>query len=424
MNTLQDALDKLIAEIPARFLEKAIAKKLREQGISEPKSLSAKLAKHVLQGNSRPLKVRTKKHSGEISLSFTENDLDELMKEIDSFFKTKLPKLIDDVAPKAAKDLLRALESRWPSENTAQLADITGFRTRLEDRWGKPLGQLRMLLTMAREWGQAVHAKDAAQQPRINPNLREILLRLHVRGCQVTDEIICLLENGLADGAMARWRTLHEIAVVAAVIFRHGEDIAIRYVAHQEVESKRAMNKYVNCCQLLGYKPLSKKQIEKITKRYEKAKQKYGKEFDEDYGWASHHLKKKGRISFADLEVEAGRQDMRSHYQMGNDNIHAGIKSMFIRLGLIDHHGYLAGRSNFGLMEPGQLAAYTLTQLSVLVCLNQPKLDDLVIAEMMRKLRQAIPQSFYHVDKRLRRDDKHYRALAAEDIDRSILGHR
>jgi len=75
--------------------------------------------------------------------------------------------------------------------------------------------------------------------------LRSILIRLLTRGCQVTDEIICLLENGFADGAMARWRTLHEIA-----------DIAKRYVDHQAVESKRKLDKYLACYKDFGYKPL------------------------------------------------------------------------------------------------------------------------------------------------------------------------
>jgi hypothetical protein len=54
-------------------------------------------------------------------------------------------------------------------------------------------------------------------------------------------------------------------------------------------------------------------------------------------------------------------------------------------LGLVGNYdGLLAGRSNGGLMEPGQNAAHTLTQLSIVVCLSEPNLDDLVVAEMMR----------------------------------------
>ena len=415
MDTFQQSLDDAIAQVPTRFLEKAIAKKLREQGITETKTLSAKLAKHILEGKNWPLTVKAKKYSGNITLSFGEDDVSGLTKAIEHFIDIQILELIPNLAARASKKLLRRLRSRWPLEQTSQNADVSEFRTRLEERWGKPLGQLRMLLTMAREWGEGIHARKNSGRGKDKPNFKEILLRLHVRGCQVTDEIICLLENGFADGAMARWRTLHEIAVVAAVISQHGEDIAVRYISHQAVESKRAMNKYMSCCHLLGYKPLSAREIETITKRHEAAVTKYGKEFDTDYGWAASHLKKE-RVMFADLEVEAGRQDMRSHYQMGNDNVHAGIKSMFVRLGLLDgYQGLLSGRSNVGLMEPGQLAAYTLTQLSVFACLSEPNLDDLVVADMIRILRDEIPRSFYQADKQLRRDDKKYRALALEN---------
>jgi hypothetical protein len=57
-------------------------------------------------------------------------------------------------------------------------------------------------------------------------------------------EIIVLLENELADGAMARWRTLHEITTVAILIEKYGEDVAERYVNNQIVESKKAPAAY------------------------------------------------------------------------------------------------------------------------------------------------------------------------------------
>jgi hypothetical protein len=168
------------------------------------------------------------------------------------------------------------------------------------------------------------------------------------------------------------------------------------------------MNKYMACCGLLGSKPLSARALKKITEAYDKAIAQYGHDFDSDYGWAVHHLKKR-RVTFADLETDAGRAEMRSYYQMGNDNIHAGVKSVYVRLGLPDYDGLLAGRSNFGLMEPGQNAAHTLTQLSVLVYLREPNLDDLIVADMMRTLRDEIPRSFARAHIRLRKDDKKYR---------------
>ena len=74
---------------------------------------------------------------------------------------------------------------------------------------------------------------------------------------------------------------------------------------------------------------------------------------------------------------------MRAHYQMGNDNVHAGVKSIFHRLGVLENYVHLLpGRSNAGLAEPGLNTALTLMRLSVLVCMSND-LDDLAIAQVM-----------------------------------------
>jgi hypothetical protein len=411
MDVLQQALNEAMSSLPSLFLEKLIAKKFRDQGITAPKSLPNKIAKHILRSNGEPFIYNRGKQAGNITLKVTEADTNEVIREMEVFCDTQLPTLFPAIASRVSKGVLKTLKSQWADEHASQETDLSGFRVHLEGRWGTALGQLRMLLTMAREWGQWVHARHTAQKTNNKILLEDILIRLHVRACQVTDEIICLLENGFADGAMARWRTLHEIGVVAAILSQHGEDIAERYLAHQAVESKRAMNKYLSCHASLGYKPLPTREVKKITKAYDAAIAKYGDGFKSPYGWAAYHLKNK-QPNFTDLEREAGRAEMRSHYQMGNDNVHAGVKSMFIRLGLMDKYDrLLAGRSNGGLMEPGQNTAHTLTQISVIVCLSEANMDDLVVADMMRMLRAEIPRSFYQADKRLRKDDRQYNGL-------------
>jgi hypothetical protein len=387
------------------MLEKLILKKLRAQGVKFPEALPRQLAEHILSGTSEPFHHGGRDLREDILLSFDEADGEEVSRVIDKFLDVRLPALVDDFAERLSEKILRGLKKGWPEEQKLQQDDLAGFRRRMEETWGKPLGKLRMLLTIAREWCGEAHEDAHNSQEKSKGRLKNLMVRLLVRSCQVTDEIICLLENGFADGAMARWRTLHEIGVVAAVISKHGEDIAERYHAHQAVESKRAMNKYLACYKRLGYRPLSARTAKAIEKRYNSAIAKYGKSFKSDYGWAAQHLKK-GGPSFADLEAEAGYTYMRAHYQMGNDNIHAGIKSMYARLGLLkDYDSLLAGRSNAGLVDPGQNAAHTLAQITVLVCLS-PKLDDIVVAKMVEMLRDEIPQSLAVVDSRLRRKDR------------------
>jgi hypothetical protein len=405
VNTLQQGLDEVTAKLPALFLQKLIDKKLKEQGITPPKGLSEKMAAHFLAGNTEPFTFNSRGLPQNIKLTFTDADADELEKAAEDFCTITLPQILPEVARKSARSVLKTLRERWPEEHALQEQDLNGFRERLHERWGPAIGQLRMVLTMSREWCQEAQQREDARKRRKPKQLRRLLIRLLVRACQVTDEIVCLLENGFADGAMARWRTLHEIAVVATVISQHGESIAERYLAHQFVESKRGMDKYLGCYKQLGFRRLPLREQKKTQRNYDKVVGKYGKPFATDYGWAAFHLNSK-RPTFADLEAAAGRAEMRSHYQMGNDNIHAGIKSIFVRLGLMDYQLFLAGRSNAGFTEPGQNAAITLTRLTVLVCMLEPSFDDLVAGEMMVTLGEEIPRLFAKADRRLQRDEK------------------
>ena len=404
--TLQQAVDEAVGNFPTLFLEHRITKKIKECGVKAPKGLSREIAEHLLSGSTEPFTSRGTARGKLIKLTINDSDLEEVLRGLERFYKEQLPALFPSIAAKIAKNVLKDLKARWPNEHSLQEADIAAFRKGMEGRWGKSLGQLRMLLTIAREWCQNISVRENRRRKHKNTRCRKLLIRLLVRACQVTDEILCLLENGFADGAMARWRTLHEIAVVAAVILQFGDEIAERYIDHQAVESKRAMDKYVACAPLLGYRPLSAREQAKIAKAHARAIAKYGKNFHSDYGWAAFHLKKE-RPTFAHLEEAAGREEMRSHYQMGNDNVHAGIKSMYVRLGLLDNYGgLLSGRSNAGLTEPGQNAAHTLTQLAVLVCLSEPVFDDYVIADMLISLRNEIPRSFARADRQLAKDDR------------------
>ncbi len=67
---------------------------------------------------------------------------------------------------------------------------------------------------------------------------------------------LVLLKNGYGQGALARWRTLHEVTCVARFIARHGEAVAEQYLLHDMVESWRATREYERCAPALGYEPL------------------------------------------------------------------------------------------------------------------------------------------------------------------------
>ena len=236
METLQQTLNDSLKGVPRRFFERMISKKLCALGIDATPTLSSELATHILRGNSGSFQYRARKpHPANVTLIFDEADSDELSKSLDSFCETELPKLIERLASSTSQRLGKRLKSDWANEHILQQNEIIAFRNHLENRWGIPLSKLRMMLTIAREWCQELNSESENSKEDNKLKLHDILIRLQARACQVADEIICLLENGFADGAMARWRTLHEIGIVAAVISKHGDGMVERYVAHQAV---------------------------------------------------------------------------------------------------------------------------------------------------------------------------------------------
>lgn len=235
-----------------------------------------------------------------------------------------------------------------------------------------------MCLTVARELGASANTalrNDPGEPPG---HLGDVLTRLHARACQITEEVTCLLAAGLADGAIARWRTLHEIAAVAFLLRESGEQLARRYTEHQVIESYRVAMEYQECCEDLGYEPMSGEEVKEMERAREELLQSYGRDFDSPYGWASEAVGK-GRPTFRDIEKAVGIHHFRAHYRMASHNIHANPKGVFFRLGLIkEARVLLAGPSDAGLAEPGQSSAISLMQVTTAASLLRPDLDALI----------------------------------------------
>ncbi|NJM53745.1 MAG: hypothetical protein HC846_10380 [Blastocatellia bacterium] len=91
----------------------------------------------------------------------------------------------------------------------------------------------------------------------------EVLLSLYARACLVSSEILVLLKAGFPDGSHARWRTLHEIAVVAMFIEKHGKEVAERYLLHEYVEDYKGAMQHQKYCEISKNIPLTKKRTQK-----------------------------------------------------------------------------------------------------------------------------------------------------------------
>jgi hypothetical protein len=258
-----------------------------------------------------------------------------------------------------------------------------------------------MLLTISRELGDSINDEIRIVRDPSRKHLIEVLTRLHARACQITAEVICLLEGGFADGAMARWRTLHEVAAVASFIVANGENLAERYVLHQIVESSRAMMEYEKCRKRLGYEPIEDREREALQKLFDAVIARFGEKFKSQYGWAADALEKE-RPTFADIEQVAGVGHLRAHYRMASHPVHANPKGVFFKLGLLDGSQILlAGPTNAGLTEPGHGAAISLAQVSAALGQLDPTFDNTVALRMIVQIVGELGEAFGQAHQRL-----------------------
>jgi len=136
---------------------------------------------------------------------------------------------------------------------TEEKDERTAFEQRLHERWGQALDALALFRAWCLEAGIAFHERYEATDDWVHA----ALVRLHARICLIAAEVLTLLRGGFASGADARWRSAHEIDVVALFISERGQDTAERYLLHDAIESSRAVIDFQRHAVRLGYEPLA-----------------------------------------------------------------------------------------------------------------------------------------------------------------------
>ncbi len=305
-----------------------------------------------------------------------------------------IAKVLPDTLSETANSTLNNLKSSAPTMLKSRRKLTAGFESRIQKVWGKSLDLLEMLIAIALEAGEEFNKQFRPTATESHDYVFDVLTRLHARGCQISLEILTLLKSGYADGADARWRTLHEIAATAFFIAKYGNDVAERYLLYEIIESYEAMRPYQEYCKKLKNEPLSAKEVSKLTSARDSLIKRFGANFGKKYGWASEVLKPKNP-SFRAIEDGAGIGHLRPYYKMSSYNVHANAKGIKFKLGLSPNiYLLLAGPSNAGLADPGHSTAISLNQITVALLKTRINFDRLLILQTMVKLSDEIGDVF------------------------------
>jgi uncharacterized protein DUF5677 len=404
MNRMQEMFESLLhAELSLRRLGlQIIVDRLRDRGIALTRSQRAALGDRLSNLKSDDLSLAIEitdaqlarstitdeeRNSRKISLDF---DADRTVSSLESAIPTIVSGCIERASDLIGKKLKRDAASMLRDRRRER----RGFETRLARKWGRAVDLLDTLREIALEAGDDFNTEFRPDAGTAGDFVFEVLTRLHARACQVGSEVITLLRSGHADGAHARWRSLHEIAVVGFFVRAHGNDVAERYILHNAIESYRAALVYQEHCTALGEEPLTEDELARIKVTRDALKARFGEPYGSEYGWAAEALGMKSP-RFSDIERNAGLGHLRPYYKLASHNVHANPKGTFFKLGLLpDQEILLAGPSDLGLADPGHGTAISLSQITFTLLTMKPNIDRLVICQILARLEHEVGEVF------------------------------
>ena len=413
MGLLQEALDRQIALLPQHIWTEILADKLAALGHADT-ALAERMAAHLLSG-ADPNAFDDPAAPG-ITIVIGEADL-ERMRARGNSFTERIPGLVEDFIEKSGRSFADAFLAAVKDGRQVERDKSAAFRNRIFRRWGGGLDQLAILLELACEAHSRYATEPAKDAPRGKATL-EVLSQLHQRACEVSAEILCLLENGFADGALSRWRTLFELSTYATLISDAGDLLADRYLDHGIVERRKYAHDLAASGPELGIQPPRKSELTPLAAELKAAIAKHGDNFAGPQGWAADFFGNP-RPTFRDLQRIANRSEMQIFYKLSSQGIHANAGTAPPSLGLLYERSFV-GDANAGLDLPGCAVAYCLTRMIGAAYGNQLDIDDLAMMRAAVLVRDDCCAAFRRANRKLDRDEARARQRIAATAQRQF----
>lgn len=236
------------------------------------------------------------------------------------------PERFAEMARRAAKEIAHRGIRNPVLALTQERGERAGFETRLGCRWGRALDLFELTIEESLEDGRWVNSSWRRRAADRQDYKFEALIRLHGRAVMTAHEVLVLLRAGYSTGALARWRTVHEIWVVASLLGERDPELSRRYLVHDAVENMKAEEEYEETWESLGFEPPDWQASERAQIRSRLAEE-FGASFLQDYGWASPLFN--GRAPrFKHLQELAELDHWRGYYRMASHGTHANSKGI------------------------------------------------------------------------------------------------
>jgi hypothetical protein len=292
--------------------------------------------------------------------------------EVEHFLeKGGVSRMLDESIPTVSRHFADSLIEAMP----AMIANRREFQATVAEEvqrvQGTGIDFVEALLKMADESGEEFtdrYFKDADGIPIMS----WVLAHLQARACRIAEEALLLLRAGLGLGAYARWRSLNEIAVVGTFISQHGDDMALRYFEHIEVDRWLELRAAEDSGRITDKE---RQALTEAQAQVDELKGQYGASFLADYGWAAEVVAGSEHRGFRAIEHMANFGHLRFDYRRASGEIHASAAMVLTPPDARDpYRTMLSGPSLLWIATPAHAIALSLciTTNNLLASVDNP----------------------------------------------------
>lgn len=349
------------------------------------------------------------------------------------FDEIDVSELTQDVIQKLAEDFYKEISDDF-TDVRQRREEIAGFEERLHDHWGAAFDKLEQVIFWLTQIGAVINHEHRFEAVQDEDYVFEALTQLHSRASQIAFEILTLIEHGFADAAYARWRSLHEIAVTANFIKKHGRETAERFLLFENIETYHFAQTYAKYHEELGYDPIPDEVMEELKDRKEELVDRFGDSYDKKFrpGWALHVFDNP-QGGLRRLEKGVGLDHHRPFYQLASKSVHSTPKGTLDRIGVVnlpegpDRPEVMpAGPTNAGFSEPAYLTAVSLNQVTATLATVAPSMMVVIQGLAMNLMLDDVQRVFAERSEELLEKERAVQKGPAEmevpDIARIYLG--
>lgn len=235
------------------------------------------------------------------------------------------------------------------------------FIARQNQKWGKAfVASEAMYLCVLESAGKYNEYVQETYKGKVSA-LYHALRIIHGKAMQVYLEILCLNKNGFADGAYARWRSLYELSIISAFVFKYGEKVAESFIKSADTDDRYEWARVADC-----FKSYNKKYV---------------------------------TFSAIQSNCEIATKEWKKEYSFVNQLVHASPQGTVYRLCGDTSKIIPVGRSDWGMSISAVHSAISLSEITSDFFSVFPHGDSIVAMASFHKWVEKIDQYYKEVEK-------------------------